>query len=599
MDKDVESGRRLSVSSPDGDKAVGVNNLSFRAVEPVNISIQNLGISINISQNGFTAFKNRLSSRTSTDGKVCKAILQDVRAYMPSGSITAIIGGSGSGKTSMLNALSHRLKSGKLETNGSIVYNGNTNLSTIRSAYVMQQDILLETLTVRETLTYAAELRLPPPVTRAERSQIVEEVIKELSLKDCADTRIGNNVHKGCSGGEKRRTSLGVQMLANPSVLFLDEVTTGLDATTAFQLIRTLKTLAKKGRTIVVTIHQPRSEIWGLLDHLVLLSGGSPLYSGPIAGCLPYFELQGHILPAFVNPAEFIIDLAAVDTRTEELETASLVRVNALKQYWRNSTSTESSKSSDEKSSEEYHPSSMSAPQKSLRQSSLGRQIIVLTRRTLKITYRDPMGMAGSLLEATSMAILQGWIFLRMDGSLAGIRSRQGALYTAAALQGYLILLFETYRLTIDIKVFDREYSERVVGVSSFLLSRRLARCLTEDLPVPLIFSVIFYFMCGFRIEASQFFTFFAVTLLMQYIAVSFATLCVAVSRNFAGASLIANMGYTIQSLGCGYFVQSNQIPVYMRWLKVDRDRKIQTENLLTHAVDGLCILWFWGTGYE
>ena len=571
MDKDLESGRPLSVSPPDSDKALGVNDLSFRAVDPVDISIQNLDVSIDISSNGFTAFKNRLSSRASTNEKVYKAILQDVRAYMPSGSITAIIGGSGSGKTSMLNALSHRIKSGRLETNGSILYNGNTDLSTIRSAYVMQQDILLETLTVRETLTYAAELRLPPPVTQAERSQIVEEVIKELSLKECADTRIGNNVHKGCSGGEKRRTSLGVQMLANPSVLFLDEVTTGLDATTAFQLIRTLKALAGKGRTIIVTIHQPRSEIWGLLDHLVLLSGGSPLYSGPTAGCLPYFELQGHVLPAFVNPAEFIIDLAAVDTRTEELESASSVRVDALRYHWKNFANAELSKPSDEKTAEEYHLSSTPAPKKSPRQSTLGRQTNVLTRRTLKVTYRDPMGMAGSLLEATSMAVLQGWIFLKMDGSLAGIRSRQGALYTAAALQGYLILLFETYRLTIDIKVFDREYNEGVVGVLSFLLSRRLARCLTEDLPVPLIFSVIFYFMCGFRAEARQFFTFFAVNLLMQYIAVSFAILCVAVSRNFAGASLIANMGYTLQSLGCGYFVQSNQIPVYMRWLKVNK----------------------------
>ena len=156
-----------------------------------------------------------------------------------------------------------------------------------------------------------------------------------------------------------------------------------------------------------------------------------------------------------------------------------------------------------------------------------------------------------------------------MDGTLAGIRSKEGALYTAAALQGYLILLYETYRLTVDIQLFDREYGEGVVAVRSFLISRRLARCLTEDLPVPLLFSIIFYFMCGFRAEVSQFFTFFAVTLLLQYIAVTFATLCVATSRNFAGASLIANMGYTIQSLGCGYFVQSNQIPGYMRWLKV------------------------------
>ena len=104
--------------------------------------------------------------------------------------------------------------------------------------------------------TSAAELRLPPPTTREERKRIVEDVILELGLKECADTRIGNNIHKGCSGGEKRRTSLAVQMLSNPSVLFCDEVTTGLDAATAFQLVSTLKALAIKGRTIVCSIHQ-------------------------------------------------------------------------------------------------------------------------------------------------------------------------------------------------------------------------------------------------------------------------------------------------------------------------------------------------------
>lgn len=90
-----------------------------------------------------------------------------------------------------------------------------------------------------------------------------------------------------------------------------------------------------------------------------------------------------------------------------------------------------------------------------------------------------------------------------------------------------------------------------------------------EDVPVPLIFSVIFYFMAGFRPLASQFFVFFGVTLLSQYIAVNYATLCVAVSRDFAGATFIANMGFTLQSLGCGYFVQANQIPIWVRWLKV------------------------------
>jgi ABC-type multidrug transport system ATPase subunit len=109
--------------------------------------------------------------------------------------------------------MSGRLAVGnRLATSGRTLFNGSEDASRIRSAYVIQQDILLPTLTVRETLTYAAQLRLPSSVDEKERKQLVEEVILELSLKEAADTRIGNHAHKGCSGGEKRRTSIGVQV---------------------------------------------------------------------------------------------------------------------------------------------------------------------------------------------------------------------------------------------------------------------------------------------------------------------------------------------------------------------------------------------------
>lgn len=557
------SGLRSDSSTNDQDI---FNDISLRAVDPVDISVQQLSLEVDVSPPGFLAVKSFVH-RKNRPAKSFKTILHEIDVFMPCGSLTAIIGGSGSGKTSMLNALAHKTGGTRLKTSGSICYNGNSRISSIRSAYVMQHDILIPTLTVKETLLYAAELRLPPPTTSAERLMVVEDIILELGLKECANTRIGNNVHRGCSGGEKRRTSLGVQMLANPSVLFLDEVTTGLDATSAFQLVRTLKNLAGKGRTIVVTIHQPRSEIWGLFDRLILLSGGSPLYSGTVRECLPYFAGLGFPLPAFVNPAEHLVDLAAIDNRSPELEASSLTRVEGLKQNWSQHSDSENSGSESEKSSKIALGNGQPPP--TSQRAAIIRQVRVLTARTLKVTIRDPLGVLASLVEAIAMAVLTGWIFLSLDGSLAGIRSREGAIYTAASLQGYIILLFEAYRLTRDIEVFDREHGEGVVGVPAFLISRRLARTLIEDLPVPLIFSSIYYFMVGLRPVAGQFFIFLAVNILSHYIAITFATVCVAASRNFAGASLIANMGYTIQSLGCGYFVQSNQIPVYMRWLKV------------------------------
>lgn len=207
-------------------------NLSFRAVTAVDVRVRNLSVSVNtappIWETPPSQVWGRLRGKRQPDS--LKTVLDGVCANMPSGSLTAIIGGSGSGKTSLLNVMAGRMASSRIKVSGTTTFNGSPEIGRIRSAYVMQQDVLIPTLTVRETLQYSADLRLPPPTTEDERRTIVEQVIQELSLKECADTRIGNNMHKGCSGGEKRRTSIGVQMLSNPSVLFCDEPTTGMEA---------------------------------------------------------------------------------------------------------------------------------------------------------------------------------------------------------------------------------------------------------------------------------------------------------------------------------------------------------------------------------
>lgn len=538
-------------------------NLSLRAVKPVEVNVSKLSLGLDILPPIWETSPSQVWRRWRGQGpeRASKTVLDSVDASMPSGSLTAIIGSSGSGKTSLLNLMAGRMSLSRATVSGTTTFNGNTDIESVRSAYVMQEDVLIPTLTVRETLHYSADLRLPPPITQEERRAIVEQVILELGLKECADTRIGTTAHKGCSGGEKRRTSIGVQLLANPSVLFCDEPTTGLDATSAFQTIRTLKRLARDGRTMIVSIHAPRSEIWSLFDNVILLARGSALYSGPASGSLAHFEQCGHILPRFVNPAEFLIDLAAIDNRTEALEAASHVRVNHLRERWR-------SRPSKQVKTTSVAPTADDVDGAAMKKVSFRRQFSVLTSRTFKTTIRDPMGVAGSLLEAIGMAVINGWIFLQLDETLAGIRSRQGSLYTASSLNGYLILLYETYRLTIDIRLFDRERNEGVVGVPAFLLSRRAARFPLEDLPVPLLFSIIFYFMVGYRLDVEQFFIFFALTLLTHYIAVTFAAVSIGIARNFPGASLVGNLSFTVQSFACGYFVQSNQIPVYVRWLK-------------------------------
>ncbi|KJZ78193.1 hypothetical protein HIM_02231 [Hirsutella minnesotensis 3608] len=535
----------------------GAAELSLDDVESVQVSIRDLSVSVNLASAWDEIFaRTRLAKRDAVPSS--KELLRCIAAELPSGSLTAIIGGSGSGKTTLLNTLAERMKSSRLTQTGAVTFNGEPGVHNVRHAYVMQQDILLPTLTVRETLHFAAELRLPPSTPTSARQRVVEEVIRELGLKDCADTRIGNTQHRGCSGGEKRRVSIGVQLLANPSVLFLDEPTTGLDATSAYHVVRALKALAQKGRTIITTIHQPRSEIWHLFHNVIVLSKGDPVYSGTRSDCLPWFQSQGHEMPPFSNPADHVIDLAAVDNRTPDREQESSIRVGRLKEAWRS------------ESAHRFPPISaatsarrQSQTARNMARSGFFRQTVVLANRTFKVTYRDPLGMSASLLEAIFMGLVVGYIFFNLGRDQAGIRSREGALYTAAGLQGYLVLIFEVYRMTLDIPTFDREASDNCVDPTPFVLSRRLARLPTEDVPVPFIFTLLVYFMAGFDHDASKFFIFFAITLLNHYIAVTCAMACVVTVRHFAGASLIANLVYTLQSLGCGFFIQSNSLPVY------------------------------------
>ncbi|CAJ2509320.1 Uu.00g143460.m01.CDS01 [Anthostomella pinea] len=563
----MELGRAERSKQPPASAA---HQLSLDDVESVDVQIRNLSVTVDTSPSIFEPatypdlFRTKFGGGQA--GPVSKVLLHSVNASLQPGSLTAILGGSGSGKTTLLNTIAERVCSTRLAQTGTTMFNGSEGAHSVRHAYVMQQDVLLPTLTVRETLRYSANLRLPPPTTKAERMRIVEEVILELGLKDCADTRIGNSQHRGCSGGEKRRTSIGVQLLANPSVLFLDEPTTGLDATSAHQLVETLKSLANKGRTVITTIHQPRSEIWGLFDNLLMLSRGSPVYSGPMQQCVPWFTGMGFELPPFVNPAEFLIDHAAVDNRTPELEAESTARVERLQGAWREESQRLFAPSSSEKAVAET--SNHKRARREQHHANFFRQLRVLTDRTIKVTYRDPMGMSGSIMEAVIMAIITGYVFYDLPRDQGGIKSRQGSLYISVALQGYLFLTFEIYRMTMDIQIFDRENSEGCVTALPFIFSRRIARFLTEDVPVPFLFSIIFYFMAGFDRDAGQFFTFFSVILLNHYVGVTLAVTSVSAVRHFAGASLIANLAYTLQSMACGYFIQSNTIPIYVRWTK-------------------------------
>lgn len=183
-----------------------------------------------------------------------RLILDNLSGSVLPGEFLSIIGASGAGKTTLLNHLSGRLNATNLEIYGDIFLNGQ-NTEDIEgysrfSAYIQQDDVLLETFTVRECIEFAAKMRLHAKETGWIEKKC-KEMIEDLKLNKCSETKIGGTFFKGVSGGERKRTSIAVELITKPSLIFLDEPTTGLDSYTATTLMKILKSFAKSGCTVI------------------------------------------------------------------------------------------------------------------------------------------------------------------------------------------------------------------------------------------------------------------------------------------------------------------------------------------------------------
>jgi ABC-type multidrug transport system ATPase subunit len=251
-------------------------------------------------------------------------LLVNASGYVNSGQVLAIMGPSGAGKTTLLDILANRTKIGQVTGN---VYVNGRNCSKEEYVqligYVDQEDTMIPTLTVYETILYSALLRLPRSMSNAAKEYRVMEVMQELGIDGIKDSRIGQSGDRSISGGERRRVAIACELVTSPSILFLDEPTSGLDAYNAFNVVESLVTLARNyNRTVIFTIHQPRSNIVTLFDRLILLAKGRIIYSGSQDQAQNYFGTIGYNCPVGFNIADYLIDLTmeAVERDTEEPE---------------------------------------------------------------------------------------------------------------------------------------------------------------------------------------------------------------------------------------------------------------------------------------
>ncbi|RZC91592.1 hypothetical protein C5167_027655 [Papaver somniferum] len=239
-----------------------------------------------------------------------KVLLNDISGEAREGEILAILGPSGSGKSTLIDALANRITKESLK--GSVIMNGealDSGVLKMISAYVMQDDLLFPMLTVEETLLFSAEFRLPRSLSKSKKMERVQAVIDELGLRNAAKTLIGDEGHRGISGGERRRVSIGVDIIHDPILLFLDEPTSGLDSSCAFMVVKALQRIARTGRIVIMSVHQPSSRVVSLLDQMIFLSQGETVYYGSPTNLSLYLSDFGHPVPENEERTEFMLDL--------------------------------------------------------------------------------------------------------------------------------------------------------------------------------------------------------------------------------------------------------------------------------------------------
>lgn len=331
-----------------------------------------------------------------------RPILQDVTGSIKKGSLHAVMGGSGGGKSTFINVLM-----GKTSHTGGVVTVNNTPDKIKRYkkliGYVPQDDIVLPELTVYENIVHSARVRLPRTWSDADIDAHVESVIDCLELSHVRDSLVGTVGKPVISGGQRKRVSIGMELAAAPMAIFLDEPTSGLDATAASSIMRTLKALARLGISVIVIIHQPRMEIFDMLDNLILLANGQTIYEGPQGDVHRFFEEVGFHFPEHSNHGDVITDIITGNGRL--YKRGGDVSKEALISHWTNCQRREA-----EEEASATIAAANSSPSRALRNRGAPRlkQSWLCLRRAMLQQYRAKGAFWAEMLLATLAGFLLG-----------------------------------------------------------------------------------------------------------------------------------------------------------------------------------------------
>ncbi|KAJ2754005.1 hypothetical protein GGH94_004436 [Coemansia aciculifera] len=499
-----------------------------------------------------------------------RPILNGITGEARAGEAIAIIGSSGAGKTTLLNALSGRIVGGRLE--GQILFRGaKRHPGSFKrvTAYVQQDDLMHPLLTVQETLAYASKLRLPNSQYTPERkTERVNTVIRQLRLEAARNTKIGDAATRGVSGGERKRVSIGTELLTDPRLLFLDEPTSGLDSNSSELVVELVKKISvDQGIATLMTIHQPSARIFNIFDKVILLSQGRVVYFGPTSTAIEYFANIGYQCPMHENPADYFIDLMTLDYRSDDALTRSKAQVKQLADKFAEYEAQQATYTSSEKPSSVSGKGVEFSGELDLPRNNWFSEYSTLARRDWANALRNVPFLMGQITQSVFMALLIGFMFFYLKKDSVSVQNRLGVLFIIAVNATFPIVMpfLTLYYKERDIMV--RERSSATYRVTSFYLSK-----FTTYVPIALVSNTIFfigiYFISHLEFDAGKFFIGLVTFFCLSIVSVAFLLMVGSGVKSIEVGFVVAPAILTIQLLFGGLFANPKTITPVLRWIR-------------------------------
>ena len=515
-----------------------------------------------------------------------RRILNDVDGWIKPGTLTALMGATGAGKTSLLDTLASRVTMGVVT--GQMMVNGQQRDSGFqrKTGYVQQQDLHLATSTVREALNFSALLRQPKSVPKKEKLEYVEEVIKVLEMESYADAVVGVP-GEGLNVEQRKRLTIGVELAAKPALLlFLDEPTSGLDSQTAWSIVALLRKLANNGQAILCTIHQPSAVLFQEFDRLLfLVYGGKTVYFGDIGHnsktLTDYFEKNG--APACgveQNPAEWMLDVVGAAPGSQN--TIDWAEV------WRESPEKVQIRETLREMKQELSQLPVHSDKNALREfaEDFWVQLQAVTIRVFQQYWRTPYYLYSKLLLCLATALFIGFSFWDAAISLQGLQNQLFAIFMLMTMFGNLVQQIMPHFVTQRALYEARERPSKTYSWKIFMLSNIFVEIPWNTLMAVLIF-VCFYYPIGMYRNAEPthaenprgalFFLF-----IWEFLAFTstFTDMVVAGIDTAETAGNIAQLLFSLTLIFCGVLAGPVQLPGF--WIFMYR------LSPFTYLIDGM-----------